>query len=466
MKKLTLFLALMLGACHTVKVQAQEAGEPQRQDVLLHVLPQDTAGMQVFLYEMGDDDSSAPMQAVDGTTLKQSLGVPAHGMYNFVYVSMEAQAQYATPLFFDGTVPAELSLQMQDGCPRLTATTSSKKKADKERVAHVNKQLDAIFSFNQVYFKQSREVWTQAQQMGPAELKAMLSTYDEALQKIASDPEIGEGLKQYVDVWNYLLKSEAVTVYNRYHTSAHLSADEAIGLPASQKLDTPLALLLNGALNTAAQALPKGTLQDRLSYIHEHYHCAEIKAGIQQMVVNSYIRAYKFDKGYQEGLSVLEEATQKYGLDSHFVDMFKERVAAVPGAAFPDVALIDSDGQKVSLDKFRGKYVYIDLWASWCVPCIKEVPYLQELEKSLQNPNVVFVSISTDSTEKPWRDRMKQHNMHGNQWLNTDGKLCDKLNVSGIPHFLIYDKDGHLHTYSAPRPSTGEALKSILEGLK
>ncbi len=422
--------------------------------------------MQVFLYEMGDDDSSAPMQAVDGTTLKQSLGVPAHGMYNFVYVSMEAQAQYATPLFFDGTVPAELSLQMQDGCPRLTATTSSKKKADKERVAHVNKQLDAIFAFNQVYFKQSREVWTKAQQMGADDLRGMIRAYDEAQQTISTDAEIGEGLKKYVDVWTYLLKQELVTVYNRYHTDAPLSATEMIGISAPQKLDTPLALLHNGALNTAARDLPKGTLQDRLAYISEQYKSTEMKTGIQRIVVDAYIRAYKFDKGYQEGLTLLEEATKKYGLDGQFVEKFKERIAAVPGAAFPDVALIDSDGQKVSLDKFKGKYVYIDLWASWCVPCIKEVPYLQELEKALENPNVVFVSISTDSTEKPWRDRMKQHNMHGNQWLNTDGKLCDKLNVSGIPHFLIYDKEGHLLTYNAPRPSTGSALKKILEDLK
>ena len=115
---------------------------------------------------------------------------------------------------------------------------------------------------------------------------------------------------------------------------------------------------------------------------------------------------------------------------------------------------------------FKGKYVYVDLWASWCVPCCKQVPYLQALEKELQNKNVVFVSISTDSSEAPWKKKMEQLDMHGNQWLNPDGKLCDKLNVSGIPHFLIYDKEGNLHTYDAQRPSSGDVLKNILEGLR
>ncbi len=441
----------------------------QSTDVRLHVEPADTAGMQVFLFELGDNDNEAPMERVDGTTLRQTLNASEHGMYSIVYVN--GSAQYATPVFFDGPAPAEISMQFVDGCPKLTALTTSKKKADKERVAHVNAQLDAIYAFNQVYYKQSREVWTKAANMTPDDLRAMLKVYDEAQQALNGNSEVGENLKQYVDVWTYLLKQECVTVYNRFHgqrttDNGRLDAAKELGVTAAQKLDTPMALLHQAALNAAAQDLPKGTLGERMAYINEHYKCEPMKKGVQHIVAESFIRGYKFDKGYQEGLSVLEEAHEKYGLDNKYIEKFRERIAAVPGAAFPDVELIDTDGNKVSLAQFKGKYVYIDLWASWCVPCCKEVPFLQELEKSLQNPNVAFVSISTDSTEKPWRSRMEQLKMHGNQWLNTDGKLCDKLNVSGIPHFLIYDKDGHLHTYSAARPSSGEQLKAILEGLK
>ena len=56
--------------------------------------------------------------------------------------------------------------------------------------------------------------------------------------------------------------------------------------------------------------------------------------------------------------------------------------------------------------QFRGKYVYIDLWASWCVPCCREVPHLQKLEKELENKDVVFLSISIDQNPSAWKKKM------------------------------------------------------------
>ena len=53
--------------------------------------------------------------------------------------------------------------------------------------------------------------------------------------------------------------------------------------------------------------------------------------------------------------------------------------------------LTDLQGKKVDFAKYRGKYVFIDLWASWCIPCIKEIPHLKQLEKDLQNKDVGFL---------------------------------------------------------------------------
>ena len=110
--------------------------------------------------------------------------------------------------------------------------------------------------------------------------------------------------------------------------------------------------------------------------------------------------------------------------------------------------------------------MYVDMWASWCGPCCKEVPFLQQLEKELNNDDVVFVSVSSDRDEQAWRNKMAELKMHGNQLLDVDNTLGDALNVKGIPFFVIYDKEGNLHTYGALRPSTGTRLRSVLEGLK
>jgi hypothetical protein len=56
--------------------------------------------------------------------------------------------------------------------------------------------------------------------------------------------------------------------------------------------------------------------------------------------------------------------------------------------------------------------------------------------------------------------------MHGNQFINQSNSLAESLNVKGIPHFLIYDKEGKLYQYQAPRPSTGDTLKNLLESLQ
>ena len=79
---------------------------------------------------------------------------------------------------------------------------------------------------------------------------------------------------------------------------------------------------------------------------------------------------------------------------------------------------IDIKGGKKSLDSFKGKYVYIDVWATWCGPCIREIPSLQVLEKEYHNKNIEFISISTDESrrsggsweaaEKKWRDFVKE----------------------------------------------------------
>lgn len=129
------------------------------------------------------------------------------------------------------------------------------------------------------------------------------------------------------------------------------------------------------------------------------------------------------------------------------------------------MTLVDNEGNKVDFSKFKGKFVYVDLWASWCGPCCKVVPYLQELEKDFENSDVVFVSISIDSAKEPWLKKMGQLNMHGNQLWNSDGELPKQLNIRGIPHFLIYDREGKLLDYDAPRPSS-EKIKALLQSLK
>lgn len=144
-----------------------------------------------------------------------------------------------------------------------------------------------------------------------------------------------------------------------------------------------------------------------------------------------------------------------------------------PSPKFEDY--INIKGGKNSLDDYKGKYVYIDVWATWCGPCIQQIPYLQTLEKEYHNKNIEFISVSTDESqrsggsweaaEKKWRDFVKARNMSGVQlWSGQDYSFQQAYQINGIPRFILIDPNGNIVDANAPRPSD-PALKSMFDSL-
>lgn len=112
----------------------------------------------------------------------------------------------------------------------------------------------------------------------------------------------------------------------------------------------------------------------------------------------------------------------------------------------------------VSLDDFNGKYIYIDIWATWCKPCIKEIPYLNSLEKKYNNKNIQFVGISIDnkSALKKWKKMIVDKKMSGIQLIADNMKqssFMKEYQVNAIPRYILIDPEGKIVTANAPRPS-------------
>ena len=90
---------------------------------------------------------------------------------------------------------------------------------------------------------------------------------------------------------------------------------------------------------------------------------------------------YNYSNDFLDGLAHVTAAVETYQLPQTLIADFKSKLSTVGGQAFPAaVELEDSLGQKFDITSLRGKYVYIDVWASWCAPCIKEIPSLLKLE--------------------------------------------------------------------------------------
>jgi thiol-disulfide isomerase/thioredoxin len=137
-----------------------------------------------------------------------------------------------------------------------------------------------------------------------------------------------------------------------------------------------------------------------------------------------------------------------------------------------DFRFPDETGKPVALSDFRGKLVYIDVWATWCGPCKKELPHLKKLEEELGgNADIVFLSVATDpeKDEEKWRRYIKANEMKGVQLFagsRAKKDLMDPYKIAGIPRFLLVGKDGKLIAADAPRPSSTEIRPLIKAHLK
>lgn len=139
------------------------------------------------------------------------------------------------------------------------------------------------------------------------------------------------------------------------------------------------------------------------------------------------------------------------------------------GAPAVSIELEDVNGKRHTLDEVigKGKYTYIDFWATWCVPCLKEIPALKELAEANKNrKDFRFISISIDTKKDTWRKKVQKDNLPWEQYVITVETACaDAYGITSIPRFMMFDKNGYMLNNDAPRPSEA-ALKELLNTLK
>ena len=145
-----------------------------------------------------------------------------------------------------------------------------------------------------------------------------------------------------------------------------------------------------------------------------------------------------------------------------------KKMQAGQALASADAPYIDIEGNPVSLDALKGKYIYIDVWATWCGPCRGELPHLKKLEKQFEGRNIHFVSISLDARKKDWMKMVEKEQLGGIQLLGgPEAQIARDYNITGIPRFILLDKEGKVINSNMTRPSDAATLKTLesLEGI-
>ena len=139
------------------------------------------------------------------------------------------------------------------------------------------------------------------------------------------------------------------------------------------------------------------------------------------------------------------------------------------GTASPSFNYDNYAGGKTKLEDFKGKYVYMDIWATWCGPCIAEIPSLKKIEKKYHGKNIAFVSISIDVQKdfEKWKTFVAKNELGDVQLIadkDWSSQFIKHYNILGIPRFILVDPNGNIVSADAERPSN-PALQERLDSL-
>lgn len=111
---------------------------------------------------------------------------------------------------------------------------------------------------------------------------------------------------------------------------------------------------------------------------------------------------------------------------------------------FPELVLTDLDGAQVSTQTFRGKLLVLNVWASWCPPCRKEMPSLERLGKSVDGGRIAVAGLSIDADAKAVREFLTQNDITFRNFIDPDKRIADSLGVRTYPETFLIAPDGKL----------------------
>lgn len=136
------------------------------------------------------------------------------------------------------------------------------------------------------------------------------------------------------------------------------------------------------------------------------------------------------------------------------------------GRPAPDFTLPNLQGNSTSLQDYRGKIVLLNFWATWCEPCTKEMPAMQQAYEKLHNKGLVVVAVN----ELEDVDKVRQHiEDHGHTFpvlLDTDNSVANKYGVYGLPVTVFIDPNGTVREYVKGGTLTEEKIYSVVKRIQ
>lgn len=226
---------------------------------------------------------------------------------------------------------------------------------------------------------------------------------------------------------------------------------------------------INRRSNTEFQALKSWVLDPYFAELRELY--SDFFRQHPQSPVTAYylsINILELNQGEMPGDSLLgwleqfPPALQQGPYGEKIRQTLARRRVAVAGTTAPDFTHIDATGQRLSLASFRGQYVLLDFWGSWCVPCRKGHPHLKELYNRYRHKGFEIIGVAADNgTEAAWRRAIQQDGLPWPQVLQDS--LDQVYQIRSYPTKILIDPDGQIiGRYGEEAAELDRKLKELL----
>lgn len=197
-------------------------------------------------------------------------------------------------------------------------------------------------------------------------------------------------------------------------------------------------------------------------------------------VARNYLLSRTMARAYEKGIKVPSQYKKKYKrfskdkeYYSYVNDAYAQRKHQDADTATVANHIVSLDGKTTLLfedvkARYKGKFVLVDCWASWCLPCLREMPYTKQLAEKYSGEEIVFLTLSFDNETVSWHQAIFKEKMQLlNNFLLLDHTKADftrRNDIQTIPRYLLFDKKGNILNADAPNPSD-PALSTLLDSL-
>ena len=180
-----------------------------------------------------------------------------------------------------------------------------------------------------------------------------------------------------------------------------------------------------------------------------------------QALLNNIVKRFPKHKG----IAAIKEMTERQ------IALAKQKSQEVQeadwvGKQAPDLALPDANGKEVKLSSFKGKYVLVDFWASWCLPCRKENPNVVEAYNKYKDKNFTILGVSLDKEKGDWMNAIQKDNLSWTQVSDLrewNSLAVSTFNFDGIPFNVLVDPDGKVIAESLRGEDLDKKLDEVLK---